>query len=55
MTKPRMGVIQKFVLNPATPISNISSEAPNANRSASGKNITMNQITQVTPTEKADA
>lgn len=50
-----MGVMQKFVLNPVTPISNISSEAPNANKIASGKNITISQIMQVIPTEKAEA
>ena len=55
MTKPRIGVMQKLVRRPITPISSISSVAPKAMRIASGKNITIIQIIQVIPTDNPDA
>ena len=55
MTKPKMGVMQKLARSPGTPIAIISSEAPKAARMASGKTMTMTQMTQVMATEKAEA
>lgn len=55
ITNPRIGVMQKLILNPEAPIFSISSDAPKASRIALGKNKTANQIMQVMPTEKAAA
>ena len=55
ITNPKIGVIQKFVLNPTIPNCSISSVAPNANRIDFGKSKTISQMIQVIPTENADA
>lgn len=49
ITNPKMGVMQKLILNPEAPIFSISSDAPKASRIALGKNKTASQIMQVMP------
>lgn len=51
ITKPKTGVMQKFIRNPVIPISNISSVPPNAASICLEKNSTTSQIKQVIDTE----